>query len=518
MRRFAILLLLIAPSAAANDLLVDHRTLQMNDLLTITVSLEGAYAGADEVPIPLRNLAFIGEPSVSSEFAWINGNVTRRKVFRYRARPLAPGPAQVGPIVVNSDDGQRDTLRAIAIQIIADVASGSNDPAVVLRELRASGREPLFVVAEIDKQSAYVGEPVNVTWWLYNAASVQQWQVAAVPKLEDFWVEERSRNESPERVYAGDTMMQRMAVRRVALFPLQSGTLRIGGVTVDAAVMRASRRGPFAMFEGELIETTFTSAAIELQVKPLPPGPPVDAVGDLALTCEPPVQQNGGPIVLNVALTGIANLRAANAPRFAGNVAGEVQIEGGDVAVSREEASFGMARRWRYLIFPAQSGSLQVPPLTLRTFVPEVAARRELRCEGGFVNADLARNDGEAGSQPAVERSNNDDGLRARLSTGTFVLVALALIGLLFALPAIRRELKLRREVREILRDATPAEIRERIDARMHIDIKEPGERGDAYRALRSLLDAAERDRDIAVNAERDLARRVRDVLSSRGA
>ncbi|HEX2120091.1 MAG TPA: hypothetical protein VHL59_00480, partial [Thermoanaerobaculia bacterium] len=71
----------------ANDLLVEPRRLQLNDLATITVSLEGSFASAETVNVPLDNLALLGEPSVSSEFAWINGNVTRRKTFRFRARP-----------------------------------------------------------------------------------------------------------------------------------------------------------------------------------------------------------------------------------------------------------------------------------------------------------------------------------------------------------------------------------------------------------------------------------------------
>jgi hypothetical protein len=49
----------------------------------------------------------------------------------------------------------------------------------------------------------------------------------------------------------------------------------------------------------------------------------------------------------------------------------------------------------------------------------------------------------------------------------------------------------------------------------LDIDVREQSDRGDAYRALRSLLDAAERDRDIAVDAEDEIARRVREVLTA---
>jgi len=498
---------LLALSAAANELLVDRYRLQMNDLLTITLTLEDDFAG-DEVNVPLSNLAFVGEPSVSSEFAWLNGRVTRRKVFRYRARPLAPGRARVGPLVLLSSDGQRETLRAHDIDVQPDRTSQSNDAEVVLRELVAAGRDPLFVIGEIDKQSAFVGEPITVTWWLYNAAVIQQWQIVAVPKLSEFWAEEQVRSDTPERVFVNEMLVQRLPVRRVVLFPLQSGRLRVDGVTVQAAIMRRSRRGPFAMFEGDLIEATFTSAPMTVDVKPLPPGPPVDAIGDLTLACEPAVQKNGGPVVVRVTLSGVGNLRAATAPRFQGAVPGTVQMEGGEVTVSRELNSFAMSRQWRYLVFPQESGLLTLPPLSMRIFDPKAGARRELQCATAFVNAVDVRPGLEA-PLPAVTAS-------ARPLPWPWIAGALAsLLAILIAVPRVRRELALRRAVREITRDASPSEIRARMEARVRIDLREASERGDAWRALRSLLDAAERERDLAVDADREIARRVRDVLEA---
>ncbi|HEV7766237.1 MAG TPA: BatD family protein [Thermoanaerobaculia bacterium] len=498
---------LLAFSAFANDLTVDRNRIQVNDLITITLSLEGTFAPSDEPMIPVNNLAIVGEPSVSSEFTWINGQVTRRKVYRYRARPLASGAARVGPLVLNASDGQRETLRAIAIEVIPDRASGSNDPEVVLRELVASGREPLFVIAEINKTNAYVGEPVTVTWWLYNAAVVQQWQIATVPKLVEFWVEEQQRNETPERVYVGDVMVQRVPVRRVVLFPLQSGHLIIGGVTVQASVLRRRSSGPFGIFAGELIESSFTSASLGLDVKAIPEGGALDAVGDLSLACASPLQKNAGPVVLRITLSGLGNLRAASPPRFEEKVAGTVQVEGGEVTVVRDEGAFAMSRQWRYLIFPERSGLLDLPPLSMRIFDPASGTRRELRCGTSFVNAVTAQ--APEAALPAVTPSSRP--LPWPLIIGAIALVFAALV----FVPRLLRELKLRRDVQEIVRGATPAEIRARIEERVSIDLRESSERGDAMRALRSLLDAAERDRDIAVDGEQEIARRVRDVLES---
>jgi len=492
--------------AAANDVTIDMRSLRMTDMATITVSLEGAFAANDFVDIPLQNLDFVGEPSMASEFVWIKGDVTRRKVFRYRVRPLAPGPASVGPVELTGSEGQIERKEALLLEVLADRASASNDASVVLRELMATGREPFFVVAEVDKVSPFAGEGVTITWVMYNAASVQQWQVVSIPKLADFWSEELTRNDTPERMYVDDVMVQRLPIRRVVLFPLRSGRLRVDGMTVEAAIMRRTRRGPFSMYEGDLVEATFTSAPVDLDVKPLPPGPTPDAVGQLSLTCEAPLQRGRGPVVVPFALSGLGNVRAAVAPRFSKGVAGSAQLKGGEVTVSRDEGPARMTRRWQYLIFPASAGSMEIPALTMNVFDPAAGLHRELRCMTTRLEV-VAAQPAESSPAPSSEMPRKPIPWPWILGGAALVVAAMA------AFPRALRAARLRREALSIVRNATPAEIRARMERRVPIDLFERTDRGDAWRSLRSLLEAAERERDIAAGSEKELIRRVREVL-----
>ncbi|HEX7706190.1 MAG TPA: BatD family protein [Thermoanaerobaculia bacterium] len=496
----------------ANELIVESRSIGMHDLLAITVSVEGAYAEVDGIDIPLRNLSLVGEPWVSSEFAWINGRVSRRKTFRYRARPLAPGAARVGPVVLRAADGQQETLAAVDVRVMPDRTSPSNDPAIIAQQLEAANRPLFFIVAEADRTEAFVGEQVLITLAVYNAATVQQWQVVETPKMPGFWVEEiDTRGAKPESVYVGDRVMQRIVVRRIAAFPLRSGAYDIGGTTIEAAVMQGSRSGPFSIFEGNLVEITFTSSPISIDVKPLPAGPEVDATGDLSMRCGQPLQQSGGPVVVEVSLTGTGNLRAAKVPRFDAELAGTLEIEGGEVSVSRTDVPVTMSRQWRYLIFPKASGTLQIPPLSMRIFDPVRGERRELRCGTSFVHA--------AAVDGALKSAAPDGGVPLRRTFRWEWLAAIALLAVAAAvgLPRLARESRLRAEARRIVKGATPAQIRVTLEARLPAPaatlMAEQSDRGDAWRALRSLVDAAERDRDIAVDGEREIERRVREVL-----
>jgi hypothetical protein len=513
----AFLLLLIALPLAASDLQVDKRTLSSDDTLTITLTLTDAFASAENIQLPLQNLVVDGSPSVSSEFSWINGQSSRRKVLRYAAHAVHAGAALVGPLSLRGADGQIETLAPLSIQVLPDLAAGSNDPIRILHELAATGRDLIFVIADADKSSVFTGEQVIVTWTIYNATNVQQHGIAQMPKLADFWVEELDiRGQTAQQVFLGGVAMQKLVIRRVALFPLHSGTLTVDPLGIEAQIMKPLTFGnPFRLFEGSVADVNRHSSPLAIEARPIPAGPPVAAVGDIALQCETPVQKNGGPVAIDVIMTGAANLRAAPPPSFAQHPDGSIQIAEGAVSVQRREEAV-MTRRWRFLIFPATSGMFVIPPLTARTLTP-AGVGRELRCEQRALIVEAAD---AATMQPHAPPASGSAPVEAARQSLPFIAIAAAILILLaIAWPRIARARAIRRDTRALLRE-TPAETRVAVDEWLPargIDpvaiLRETSDRGDAYRALRSLLDGAERDRLIA--DPEDIRGRVRDLVAS---
>ncbi|HEY6844202.1 MAG TPA: BatD family protein, partial [Thermoanaerobaculia bacterium] len=397
--------------------------MQIDDTITITVTLDDGFASIDSIRIPLQNLAMDGQPSVSSEFDFINGETSRRKTFRYTAHATAAGGALVGPITLHGSGGQVETLAPISIQVLPDAAAGSNDPAKILRELIATNRDPIFVVASIDKDSVFENEEVIVTWWLYNATSVQQYAIGEIPKLEDFWAEELDvRGEQPQQVLLDGIVVQKLPIRRVALFPLRSGSLTVPAMGVNASIMKRIRTGsPFDLFEGMEVDVHRRSAPVSMHARSLPPGPPVAAVGDVTMRCGIPVQRNGGPVAMTVVLTGRANLRGAAPPAFDRAPDGTLQIIDKATSVDRHHDDATMSRRWEYLIFPAQTGSFTVPSMTTRILTP-AGVRQELQCAATTLAVRAASP--EEPPPPQVART------RARTNVRT-IMIALAAIALL---------------------------------------------------------------------------------------
>lgn len=507
-------IILAALPLIANDLSVDKRSVRIDDTLTIVVSLEDAFASTDSVRVPVKNLEIDGPPSVSSEFSWINGVVVRRKVFRFTAHPLAPGAALVGPLRISGSGGQRETLDAISIDVVQDKATQSNDPATILRDLSASGREPFFVVADVDRTSAYVGEEIIVTWTLYNGASVQQWQIGRVPKLEDFWTEELDvRDEQPARAMVDGIVLQALPIRRVALFPLRSGTLNIGSMEIAGAVMRRIDAGPFGLFEGSLVEVRFPSAVFTVDVKPLPPGPPVDAVGDLTLTASPPLQKNGGPVVVEATLSGRGNLRAAAPPRWERRPDADVQIEDAGLSVDRTHDVAVMRRRWKYLLSPRQAGALAIPPLVTNTFVPSTGMRTALRSNAVTIHVQTAAPVVDTNRAPFTPIARTPD-------LPWLLIIAVAALAFVAAVAVFRGRKSASGRAGAIVADHTPAEVRAAVHellTKREVDpdqlLRESSERGDAYRAVRSLTDAIETDRIDETSGREMLKERVGELL-----
>ena len=502
-------------NSCANEITVDKRTLQLDDSLTITVTLDDAFASVDSVRLPLQNLVIDEPPSISSEFQLINGASSRRKVFQYTAHAKTAGEAVVGPVTLHGRGGQVETLAPISIQVLPDIAAGSNDPSQILRDLIATGRDPIFLVAQIDKTSVFTGEEAVVTWVLYNATTVQQYAIAEIPKLEDFWSEELDiRGEEPEQIMIDGMVVQKVPIRRVALFPLRAGILTVPSMGVNASIVKRVRTGdPFGLFEGMEVDVHRRSPPLSIRAEPVPAGPPVTAVGDVGLRCSAPAQRNGGPVIVTATLNGRANLRAATPPAFERAPDATVQISGGQLTVDRSHDDATMTRSWQMLLFPAHDGAFAVPPLTATILTP-TGTRRDLRCEGATLTVRAAA------PQPSPPRLAS---VRRRIASSTFagwVIAGAALLTVIaIATSRVQRSRRIRSAVHLLVRP-TPGETRQAVDEYLTsrgLDpaalLREATDRGDAYRALRSLLDALERERVEAGGDE--IAARVRDVVTT---
>ena len=381
----ALLLLcaLFALPALANELTVSRKAVRLDESIEVTVTLSGSFAMTDTLSLPLHNLSVETGPYTSSQFQWINGVTSRQKTFRYVVRPRTAGVASVGPIIVVDAQGRRQTLPQVVISVEDQPMIVAANPSEMLQQMLDNSREPFFVVAEMSAPSAKVGQQVVVTWYLYSGDELRGARIMNTPVLDDFWSEEIPVDTlSPTIVVVGRERLQRTPLRRVALYPLHAGTLRIGPLEVRLQTVErmGDLFGGFS-FEGRIHEFRRTAPPLSLVVEPNPAGE-FDVVGEVTVRCSRPRTSPNGLVHFNVDVEGRANLRSARAPRLAGPVDGRVEVQDNITRVDRSASEVRMKRGWSYIIFPARSGTLEVPPVEWKVLDPASGQASLIRCGG----------------------------------------------------------------------------------------------------------------------------------------
>lgn len=136
------------------------------------------------------------------------------------------------------------------------------------------GKETIFLRAVTDKTTAYVGEQVTLSFYLYFRVSDVEWTDRTEAPLADFLrmpILKDPGTGAQQRAAVGGRSWSVKLLDRVAIFPLRSGTLNTGSM---AARFRGRRIG------SRVLETS-NDVTIESIVPPEAGRPPGYAVGDV---------------------------------------------------------------------------------------------------------------------------------------------------------------------------------------------------------------------------------------------
>jgi len=457
--RFLLLCLFLTGSAhAASSLDVDRRTMRAGSTITVTLILEGEIAKVNAVELPATNL-FLGEPSLATEFSWVNGTTTRRKIFRWTATSQSSGSASIGPLTLRGEDGALARFAAIPLTIVEAPTPPANEREAIAR---LDSEEPVVVVAELDRATAFVGEQRVVSWWVYSRSAIRSVRVSGRPTFADFWVEEIPLDEQaePETSSAGYGVT-RYLVRRTAIYPVRSGELEIPSLGVTAAVMEAIE-SPFDRFglNRRIVETRADSQALRIAVS-LPP-PATAIVGtNVTMRCSRPVAPQSGPLFFDVTLAGDANLRTAETPVADGLLPGRIDWSALG-SVSRPSGDrVQMTRGWRASIYPDRSGALTIPRFTLQVYKPGIGTQT-LACEATTIQA-------QAVSLPPTSGNRSEVPVRAQSRSWRFpaaiagLLIFAAFISIVLVREGRKRRLTESKMLADLY-DADPLAMRHKVD------------------------------------------------------
>lgn len=136
--------------------------------------------------------------------------------------------------------------------------------------------ENLFILAEVDRKSCYVGEPIVATFRLYSRLQSAS-ELLRAPALYGFSVMDMlAINESHQEIQTlGDKIFNTSTLRKVQLFPEQPGKLVIDEMVVNNEIhFDDSVKGNTTLVEREL-----KSKPLTINVKPFPVSKPENFTG-----------------------------------------------------------------------------------------------------------------------------------------------------------------------------------------------------------------------------------------------
>ena len=421
--RMFILILAVALPAAAQETSfraqVDRASVGMGEQFTLTLVLTNpGRAGGQNLQLPnLGKFFILSGPNQSSSVQIINGAMSSTVTYSYALQPREVGRQTIGAATIEVGG---TVLRTEPVDI--DVVKGTG-AAAAPKQQAASGDlgkeldENLFLRASVDRTQVLQGEQVNLTFKLYTRVSVVNYAVEKNPSMTGFWAEDV---EVPKNVQlTTETINGKQyrvgVIKRQALFPTQSGTLRISPMELQATVQVQSRSAdPFDAFFrdpfGRNVNHTVRSNTVSITVEPLPADSPPEfrgAVGQFAMsaTVDKRTTRANEPVSLKITISGTGNIKLLESPVPEIPPDFEQYPPKLTDMINRGQSRITGSKTFEYLLLPRYPGLKVIKPLTFVYFDPVKREFTRLRSPQIELNVEQ----GSASSTPLITGLPRED-------------------------------------------------------------------------------------------------------------
>ncbi|MCX7732349.1 MAG: BatD family protein [candidate division WOR-3 bacterium] len=368
---------------------VDRTTVGLGEPFELTVTVSGV--NISRVPKPqLPELAEFDNLGVSqsqsTSISIINGRVQQQTAisFVYTLVPRKLGELTIGPCRMVYDNTEY-TTEPIRITVVKSKTRSQPRTQPQSRfppgpfdlfeepEPEPAGADDVFLAASADRTSVYQGEQVTVTWTIYTAQELARLNLKETPALTGFWADDIY--QAQELRYEQRTVRGRAyyaaVLRKTALFPTQSGELRVGPMKLEGQIVTGG------FFFGRAKPFSVASEQLKITVKPLPEsGKPASFTGgvgsfEVSASLSSDRSTGGEPVTLTITVNGTGNLGLITAPALP-------SVPGLKILTPETKDNFSYAggrlsgsRRFVYPVLPTADGRYRIPEIELGFFDPK---------------------------------------------------------------------------------------------------------------------------------------------------
>ncbi len=407
-RTFGIGILCVAAGIAANvhaqditfQATVDKTQMYFEDGLILSFALSGSNIDLNispELPDLKDNFDILRGPSRSTSISIINGRQSSSLSIQYVLSPKKTGTLEIGPATLTYAK-KTYTTQPITIEVLKTAqpqTPASPSQGSPSQQPSKTAQEPeVFIRVEVDKETAYIGEQMTISYFLYTQVNISGYDITQQPNFTGFWVEELQIPQPPKLQYK-TINGQRYGIalmKKVAIFPASSGEVTIDPMVMTLSVRVAGRsRDPFGQFFNdpfrrpqEIIRKTQPMA---VTILPLPEDNRPDIfngdVGNFGMSVEasPKEVTQDEPVTLRIKIQGTGNIKTVKEPKIALPDAFkryDTQIT--ENPFTMQEPVQG-EKMFETMLIPSTDGKYNIPPVQFSYFDPQRKSYQTIRSQ-----------------------------------------------------------------------------------------------------------------------------------------
>ncbi len=319
----------------------------------------------------LKHFRIVSGPAQQTNIQWVNGAMTSSRSLSWTLLPKSDGKLNIPSLSVTIGK-QIYKTNSIGIQ--------------VQKEAGRSQMANLFIEAKPDKEQAYPGEQVTVTYRLFTRVNLSIENIE-YPKSVGFWNEDLRVSQT---VRFRDTQIQGIGYKvatlyKAAMFPTQTGRLSITPITVTCNVEIPRKKRASGVFDDPFFNSMFRetqqqfiiSDSLIIDVSPYPKQPPADFTGavgqfDIESWVDTSNVKVNEAITYKVRVKGTGNPNQFNLSEI--SFPQNMEVFPPTSSFKRDEFRDDLTgeQQMDYILIPRSAGKFRLNPVTLTYFNPKI--------------------------------------------------------------------------------------------------------------------------------------------------